>query len=493
MFAGEMQVKNRLFTIKRCIFENTAFFDSPASDGKTTYGFGGAIYSEGANVTVSGGYIFSNSARTNSKGGGGAIYAQGGSVALNGGYLFGNSAKGGYGGAVYMKDGTLTVSNSAVLAGNRSVKEGGIEGTGALEAGGGAVALFGSTRVTISGGYITGNESEKTGGGLYCRESSAVTMVSGYVTNNKAQNFGCEGAHINADGGGGIRLENESNLVLNGGYITGNMAGSGAGICVKGKSSNAMLTMNGGYICANRNEVSCGIAGHQKEGAGISIREVGAIVQITSGYINNNSIAQSEDWGGGGIFCTEGAYLYIEKILATNNHARGFGGGLAGCPTGHVFVLGGAAAVFDNRADGTQLAGAGSTKHADKDALTDTTFMTSGYSDFFCALGGQVQKSMLGGGMENWKGSCDGRYVNAEDMSDDWITAYFRMGLTANPSDADKSATYEAAAAGQALYINGNESYTHGGAVMCDGFMFFGDWSDQENITVGSTMDVTAK
>ena len=318
-------------------------------------------------------------------------------------------------------------------------------------------------------------------------------MDSGYVTNNKAQNFACEGAHINEDGGGGIRLENESNLVLNGGYITGNMAGSGAGICVKGKSSNAMLTMNGGYICANRNEVSCGIAGHQKEGAGISIREVGAIVQITSGYINNNSIAQSEDWGGGGIFCTEGAYLYIEKILATNNHARGFGGGLAGCPTGHVFVLGGAAAVFDNRADGTQLAGAGSTKHADKDALTDTTFMTSGYSDFFCALGGQVQKSMLGGGMENWKGSCDGRYVNAEDMSDDWITAYFRMGLTANPSDADKSATYEAAAAGQALYINGNESYTHGGAVMCDGFMFVGDWSDQENITVGSTMDVTAK
>ena len=120
--------------------------------------------------------------------------------------------------------------------------------------------------------------------------------------------------------------------------------------------------------------------------------------------------------------------------------------------------------------------------------------MTSGYSDFFCALAGQVQKSMLGGGMENWKGSCDGRYVNAEDMSDDdWLTAYFRMGLTAHPSDADKSAAYEAAAAGKALYINGNESYTHGGAVMCNGFMFVGDWSKQENITVGSTMDVTAK
>lgn len=458
----------------------------------TSHGNGGAIYSEGANVTVSGGYIFSNSAKTNANGGGGAIYAQGGSVELNGGYLFDNSAKGGYGGAVYMKDGTLTVSDSAVLAGNRSVREGGIEGTGTLDAGGGAMALFGSD-VTISGGYITGNESEKTGGGLYCRESSAVTMNDGYVTNNKAQNFGCEGAHINTDGGGGIRLENESNLTLNGGYITGNMACSGAGICVTGKSSDALLTMNGGYICANRNQVSCGIAGHQKEGAGISIREAGSIVQITSGYINNNSIAQSEDWGGGGIFCTEGAYLYIEMILATNNHARGFGGGLAGCPTGHVFVLGGAAAVFDNRADGTQLAGAGSTKHADKDALADTIFMASGYSDFFCALGGQVQKRMLGGGMENWKGSCDGRYVNAEDMSGDWLTAYFRMGLTANPTDADKSAAYKAAADGQALYINGNESYTHGGAVMCDGFMFIGDWSNQENITVGSTMDVTAK
>ena len=475
-----------------CIFENTASFDSPASDGETTYGFGGAIYSEGADVTVSGGYIFSNSAKTNANGGGGAIYAQGGSVALNGGYLFDNSAKGGYGGAVYMKDGTLTVSDPAVLAGNRSVKEGGIEGTGTLDAGGGAMALFGSN-VTIRDGYITGNESEKTGGGLYCRERSAVTMDGGYVTNNKAQNIVCEGAHINRDGGGGIRLENESNLTLNGGYITGNMACSGAGICVTGKSSDALLTMNGGYICANRNQVRCGIASHQQEGAGISIREAGATVQITRGYINNNSIAQSEDWGGGGIFCTEGAYLYIDKILATNNHARGFGGGLAGCPTGHVFVLGGAAAVFDNRADGTQLAGAGSTKHADKDALADTIFMASGYSDFFCALGGQVQKRMLGGGMENWKGSCDGRYVNAEGMSDGWLTAYFRMGLTANPSDADKSAAYAAAAAGQALYINGNESYTHGGAVMCDGFMFIGDWSNQENITVGSTMDVTAK
>ena len=455
---------------------------------------GGAIYSEGADVTVSGGYIFSNSASTNSEGGGGAIYAQGGSVALNGGYLFDNSAKGGYGGAVYMKDAILTVSDSAVLAGNRSVKEGGIAGTGALDAGGGAVALFGSTHVTISGGYITGNESEKTGGGLYCRESSAVTMDGGYVTNNKAQNIVCEGAHTNEDGGGGIRLEDESNLVLNDGYITGNMAGSGAGICVKGNSSNAMLTMNGGYICANRNQVGCGIAGHQQEGAGISIRKDGAIVRITSGYINNNSIAQSEDWGGGGIFCTEGAYLYIDKILATNNHARGFGGGLAGCPTGHVFVLGGAAAVFDNRADGTQLAGAGSTKHADKDALADTTFMESGYSDFFCALGGQVQTRMLGGGMENWRGSCDGRYVNAEGTSGDWLTAYFRMGLTANPNDAHKSAAYEAAAAaGKALYINGNESYTHGGAIMCDGYMFIGDWSVEENITVGSTMDVTAK
>ena len=454
---------------------------------------GGAIYSEGADVTVSGGYIFSNSAKTNANGGGGAIYAQGGSVALNGGYLFDNSARGGYGGAVYMKDGTLTVSDPAVLAGNRSVKEGGIVGTGTLDAGGGAVALFGST-VTIRGGYITGNESEKTGGGLYCRELSAVTMDGGYVTNNKAQNIVCEGAHINMDGGGGIRLEDKSKLVLNDGYITGNMACSGAGICVTGKSSDALLTMKGGYICANRNQVSCGIAGHQKEGAGISIREAEATVRITSGYINNNSIAQSEDWGGGGIFCTEGAYLYIDKILATNNHARGFGGGLAGCPTGHVFVLGGVAAVFDNRADGTQLAGAESNKHADKDALADTTFMESGYSDFFCALGGQVQTKMLGGGMENWKGSCDGRYVNAEDMSGDWLTAYFRMGLTANPSDADKSAAYEAAAAaGQALYMNGNESYTHGGAIMCDGFMFVGDWSVEENITVGSTMDVTAK
>ena len=199
-------------------------------------------------------------------------YAQGGLVELNGGYLFDNSAKGGYGGAVYMENGTLTVSDPAVLAGNRSVKAGGA-GTGTLDAGGGAVALFGSTTATISGGYITGNESEKTGGGLYCKDYAAVTMDNGYVTNNKAQNIVCKGAHSNEDGGGGIRLEKESNLTLNSGYITGNMAGGGAGICVRGHRSDATLTMNGGFICANRNEVHCGTAGHQKEGAGISIRD----------------------------------------------------------------------------------------------------------------------------------------------------------------------------------------------------------------------------
>ena len=54
--------------------------------------------------------------------------------------------------------------------------------------------------------------------------------------------------------------------------------------------------------------------------------------------------------------------------LIYGNHAGGYGGGIAGCSTGRVFIYGGENGhpiMFDNSADGVNLSGGASSKHDD--------------------------------------------------------------------------------------------------------------------------------
>ena len=104
----------------------------------------------------------------------------------------------------------------------------------------------------------------------------------------------------------------------------------------------------------------------------------------------------------------------------------------------------------------------------------NNVFLSNGYQDIFCVHQSAVTGAMLGGGSANWTGSsasCNTTEPAAAVIAAtkavsgglyDVLTADSLIGLTAHPTDEDKTAAQGAAA----VYINGNSSTTHGGGIM---------------------------
>lgn len=392
-----------------------------------------------------------------------AIVQTGGTIDFSGGYICGftqsstktdNTA---FGGAIKASGGTLNLSGG-VLAANTAHN-------------GGAIYATGSTQISITGGVISGNTANRTtsgwdghsesgayrcgGGGIYADGNAEITMSGGYITNNTATHDGY------FDGGGGICLSGTSSMALSGGYVTGNQAQGGGGIRTDfGKETT--FAMTGGFVSAN-------VATHA-EGGGIAIDRNG-VGTVTGGYVTNNKIPNTGHWGGGGLFCADGSTLNLKNTLITANTAGGFGGGVAGCPTGNLYLyVTEGCAIYDNTdtvdGDSPHFTTDG-VKQVDREICTEV-FQSNGHADYFCALNSTVTGTMLGGNAANWQGSADYQPVIAD--AEDLLSATRVMGLQARPTEAAKSAAQSAAK----VYINGNYSYTHGGGIMCNGNLVIG-------------------
>lgn len=406
---------------------------------------------------------------------------------LSGGYLVGNghdsekkepdgSRKENPGGAIHCVDGTINIDGNSVIAGNRGFR----------------------------------------GGGILVKDNSSININGGYISNNTATWMPRNGDTDEIDwswawygGGGGILLCNNSELTMTGGYITGNVShlgGAGIGVDfywgigdeISGRvASKSALKITGGYISGN---VGDGLRG---EGGGIGIYDSSTITIEGSSeklYITNNRLTRAEDWGGGGLFIGENGKAYLFNTLIANNYAEGFGGGLAGCSTGRI-IEGGensqkGVAVFDNTAGGNAFAGGTSVKNQDrvyagnKDDGVNPAFWQrddSGrylFQDYFSALYSQVEAGILGGGLAGWDGSVDGERIDTNAGS--WVSSFI-IGLTAHP-DANAK---EAARGAAKTYITGNSSSVHGGGVMCNGIMIFGDTTTA--IEINSALELKAK
>lgn len=419
---------------------------------KHTVNFAGAIKaSSSVVVDVANGGIFNLN--------GGMLYGgtnravnvnNGGTANLSGGYIANFNlavGSGTQGGAVYVNGGTLNVSGNAVLAGNSAQNSGG------------AIFLTGG-RANVSGGVISGNRvtittAEGYGGGIYANNNATVTMSGGYITNNDILNK--DGYN---SGGGGIMVGG-SRLNLEGGYITGNIASGGGGVMTQNGNSGT-LNMTGGFVTGN--------IARACEGGGISI-EWSGVGTITGGYVTNNRIIETQHWGGGGIFCSDNSTLYIYNILVTNNVAGGFGGGVSGCSTGRINIdINQGGAMYDNNAKGVNLSGGDSTKAEDHLCSRDKVFMENGFADYFCALSTTMRGTMLGDNPANWTGSADGVPLYNVPI-DAVISADHRMGLVAHPSESAKQSAQEIAK----VFVNGNDSYTHGGGILCNGYLLIGE------------------
>ena len=466
---------------------------------------GGAIWAAAAEINISGGTISGNTATQN----GGAIYINGGIngnadngvvMKIKGGTISGNIAKNN-GGAICAEENPAITISGGTITSNSAKKGGGIyvdqrdystqdgyndayvslnvESNAEIngnysENNGGGIYTGGNTVLNISGGTITRNEATVNGGGVYTNGNTTLNMTYGTISSNMAEsNDTKDGGYWT--GGGGICADGNTKFTLSGGTITDNQVtggGGGAGIRIMG--SNPQFSMTGGTVSKNIVAESRGA-----EGGGISVNA--GLAVFSGGSITGNVTNSGHSWGGGGIFCSDKAVIKVDNANVTLNTAGGFGGGIAGCSTGRIFVFSNSnSAFYRNKALGKNLSGKNSAKNADHTyAESNAVFMSNGYADYFCALNSVVEKKMNNIDAD-WSGSVDG--VPTKDIeSDSYYVASYMMGLTA----ANKSYGTE----NSALQITGNTAHTHGGGILCNGYLVCGT-PDDNTIEMGSRLEL---
>lgn len=422
----------------------------------------------------------------------GLIYAQNGSVNMSGGYVCGASmGRNGAGAGIHVEgEGSTLEISGGVIAGNYAPSGGGVYAK--------------NSTVYMVGGIISGNGTNDYQSGYgagICAENSNVTITGGYITNNRYQHYVPQEGNTKhlgngCHGGGGIAAWNGSSLTIAGGYITGNYSAEAGGGVYAGAWNSALsgFTFSGGIIASN--------VAQNSEGGGIRIAAptVGDFnVSSNKAYITNNTTNTTNDWGGGGVFVQGGnsdqgvksASLNIYNALITNNHANGFGGGFAACPTGKTAITDtNGIAIFDNsdgKPDGGYNRSGGSNgksedwdfnKDNDKGGEITEDFKIAGHQDLFLIRDSANAESlpyiaavtgqMLGGGAANWSGTIDktptsiGKYEGAQ--------AKYMIGLKSEPIQEDM----DAATAAASLFITGNRSNIHGGGIMTNGDVIAG-------------------
>ena len=421
-------------------------------------------------------------------------------VNMSGGYVCGASVGSSGCGAGIHVDGSTLVISGGVIAGNYA------------PSGGGVYAM--NSTVNMVGGIISGNGTnsyQRGYGAGICAVDSMVTITNGHITNNKYQfyqdaendwghlGFGCHG-------GGGIAAfsstlgQKKGRLVISGGYITGNYSAEAGGGVYAGAWNQALsgFTFSGGIIASN--------VAQNSEGGGIRIAAPTVGVFNVSGekaYITNNTTNTTNDWGGGGVFVqgssdnnVQPASLGIYNALIANNHANGFGGGFAACPTGKTAITDtNGIAIFansDGKPDGNGYNRSGGTngKNDDADKLPDggggeitEDFKNAGHQDLFLIRDSTNPESlpyiaavtgqMLGGGAAKWTGTIDGKPKTISKY--DGAQAKYMIGLRSDSFVDDQNVAIGLAS----LYITGNKSNIHGGGIMTNG-----------DVVAGSTKEV---
>ena len=413
-----------------------------------------------------------------------AILQESGTVTIRGGYICGfgkakrpgpteidsGSYDGNYNSAITISGGTFNLEGG-VLAANRAYNHGG------------AIYMDGqASNLIMTGGIISGNYIDRKGGGIYasCKSGSLSKITlsgNAYITCNTANGY-----VKSAPGGysaGGLYLGSNISFTMTGGYITGNYGkGDGGGIKASGTASDPnLVNIYGGYISANKCE--------KVQGGGICCNSYSTCkIEARDGnkiYITNNQMMAENMFGGGGIYIGHNCSLHIYNTLISENTAKHIGGGFGGCFVSNTFVfLDKSVAIFDN------YDGGANGQPRDSDAAKDKTNFNytgpsgnpdpypisravDGHQDVYMGGNSRIYAGMLGGGDPKWSGSCDGSRITLTN-ADQYCTSGTVIGLTAHPSDDDKTNARNAAN----VYITGNYAARYGGGIMSNGTVYFG-------------------
>ena len=263
------------------------------SENTATNGNGGGVYMNSApEVTMNGGSITGNTAANN----GGGVYAFSGTFTMNDGTIAGNKATAKNGGGVYANGSTTFTMTGGTIGGSTAAD------ANAAKYGGGVYVKNGT--FTMSGGKVTGNSVTEDGGGVRLDKGTFHMSGSAVVSRNNADGYG-----------GGVDVNNGS-FTMSGGSITGNNAAGdspnwsgGGGVFVYDGGS---FTMSGGSITGNN-----AIRGGGVELTGINnTMTVSGSVQITNNWRKGTLNSASGVYEKGSSGKPENLYLYSGKTVA---------------------------------------------------------------------------------------------------------------------------------------------------------------------------------
>ena len=220
--------------------------------------YGGALYSDGGVIIVSGGQISSFSAQY-----GGAVYLKSGRLKINGGIISDCSAE--IGGAIYVDSGVLEISGGIIGEYTGINSSGGAVTIGAknkAELYGGGI-FINNGEFIFSGGYISGNTAE-CGGGLYAEENVSLSFSGAAFVNNEANLGGAiynkgkvSSAYVKINDNAaerGVGIYNAVNLSFANGDINANTASYGGAVLNEGT-----FVLEYGSITGNSAEFGGGV------------------------------------------------------------------------------------------------------------------------------------------------------------------------------------------------------------------------------------------
>ena len=294
--------------------------DHAAISGNSAATTGGGVFVSSGSITMSSDAVISGNSAGNN--GGGIYISYPGTFTMENGTISGNSADKN-GGGVYVHNSGAFTMNSGSISGNSATQNGGgvyaenigtaftvkggtIGGSTAADANaakyGGGVYVKNGT-FTMSGGKVTGNTASKDGGGVRLDKGTFNMSGSAVISRNTADGYG-----------GGVDA-NDGSFTMSGGSITGNTTtnespdwSGGGGVFVFDDGS---FTMSGGSITGNN-----AIRGGGVELTGSGTMTVSGSVQITNNWQKGTLNSASGVYEKGSSGKPENLYLYSGKTVA---------------------------------------------------------------------------------------------------------------------------------------------------------------------------------
>ena len=424
------------------ILARTQFANNIAGTG------GGAINSEGGNITAEDCTFTSNQSQNG--GNGGAIAAVGGAivelkVSENGASAFTDNVSAGAGGAIHANNAKLSVTG-VTFSGNSSAKDGGAINIGngqnykeadvnkfenvtftnnTAGSAGGAVVCHGYA-LTVKNTNFSGNSAAANGGALYTGSSCIVTMTSdnGAKFENNFSGTVAEDGTVTTTGNGGAHCVGSGTVNVTGYTFDGNRASQGGAV----KFNNAAITAtyadctftrneateNGGAIYNQSNSTaenaitftSCafGGAGTESDAYALGNKAVrgGAIYNVasqlkldadTTKYTTAALFQGNKATDNGGAIYMNAGKLDVSGYSFTSNNAKNYGGAIAHTDDKNAVEMDILNCTFASNS--TNVNHGGAIYHYKKDIIeiTGTNFngnSANGHGGAICSEGGTL-------------------------------------------------------------------------------------------------------